>query len=171
MCALAEQIDASLIVQASHGRRGPGRWLLGSVAEEVVRTAPCPVLTLRPDARPITVRDGQPVGVAVPRGEWGAFFDGVSASAAKHAHTVSVDIVTPGAAATLYADVPLVGLTCNDVSVDVLTERGGHTIERPFAIRSTVGVWEGDAGPWRIDVVRRDGTRERITVRRTEAPA
>ena len=43
----ARERGAALIVQASHGRRGIGRWLLGSVAEEVVRRAPCPVLTLR----------------------------------------------------------------------------------------------------------------------------
>ncbi len=40
-----EEID--LVVMGTHGRRGPRRLLLGSVAEEVVRRAPCPVLTLR----------------------------------------------------------------------------------------------------------------------------
>lgn len=37
--------DIDLIVMGTHGRRGLGRLLLGSVAEEVVRLAPCPVLT------------------------------------------------------------------------------------------------------------------------------
>jgi nucleotide-binding universal stress UspA family protein len=36
-----------LIVLGTHGRRGPGRLFLGSVAEEVVRRAPCPVVTVR----------------------------------------------------------------------------------------------------------------------------
>jgi nucleotide-binding universal stress UspA family protein len=37
--------DADLVVIASHGRRGAGRWLYGSVADEVVRQTPaCPVL-------------------------------------------------------------------------------------------------------------------------------
>ncbi len=45
---VAEQIRADLIVMGTHGRRGVRRVLLGSVAESVVRTAPCPVLTLRP---------------------------------------------------------------------------------------------------------------------------
>jgi nucleotide-binding universal stress UspA family protein len=40
-----EGID--LIVLGTHGRRGLRRFLLGSVAEEVVRSAPCPVLTVR----------------------------------------------------------------------------------------------------------------------------
>jgi universal stress protein A len=37
---------ADLIVMGTHGRTGAARFLLGSVAERVVREAPCPVLTL-----------------------------------------------------------------------------------------------------------------------------
>ena len=48
--AEAEEID--LIVLGTHGRRGLRRFLLGSVAEEVVRTAGCPVVTVpHEDAR------------------------------------------------------------------------------------------------------------------------
>ena len=36
-----------LIVMASHGRSGVKRWLIGSVAEKLVRTAPCPVVLVR----------------------------------------------------------------------------------------------------------------------------
>lgn len=43
--AAEEEID--LVVMGTHGRRGPRRLLLGSVTEEVVRRAPCAVLTLR----------------------------------------------------------------------------------------------------------------------------
>jgi nucleotide-binding universal stress UspA family protein len=43
----AKEIGADLIVMGTHGRRGVSRALLGSVAEMVVRTAPCPVLTIR----------------------------------------------------------------------------------------------------------------------------
>ncbi|MEM9556878.1 MAG: universal stress protein [Acidobacteriota bacterium] len=39
--------DIDLLVLGAHGRRGLRRLLLGSVAEEVVQTAPCSVLTLR----------------------------------------------------------------------------------------------------------------------------
>lgn len=37
-----------LIVMGSHGRRGFARWVLGSVAERVVRGAACPVLVVKP---------------------------------------------------------------------------------------------------------------------------
>jgi nucleotide-binding universal stress UspA family protein len=43
----AREIGADLIVMGTHGRRGVSRALLGSIAESVVRTAPCPVLTIR----------------------------------------------------------------------------------------------------------------------------
>jgi nucleotide-binding universal stress UspA family protein len=39
--------NADLIVMGTHGRSGLRRWLMGSVAETVVRHARCPVLTLR----------------------------------------------------------------------------------------------------------------------------
>lgn len=45
---VAERISADLIVMGSHGRRGLSRMLLGSVAEAVVRSSPCPVLVARP---------------------------------------------------------------------------------------------------------------------------
>lgn len=43
----AESQDIDLIVMGTHGRRGVAHLLLGSVAEHVVRTATCPVLTVR----------------------------------------------------------------------------------------------------------------------------
>jgi universal stress protein A len=39
---------ADLIVMATHGRSGIRHFFLGSVAEQVVREAGCPVLTIRP---------------------------------------------------------------------------------------------------------------------------
>jgi nucleotide-binding universal stress UspA family protein len=41
--------DIDLIGLATHGRSGLAHVLIGSVAENVVRTAPCPVLTVRPE--------------------------------------------------------------------------------------------------------------------------
>jgi len=41
-----EQID--LVVVGTHGRKGLSRFLLGSTTEKLVRSASCPVLTVRP---------------------------------------------------------------------------------------------------------------------------
>jgi nucleotide-binding universal stress UspA family protein len=43
----AREGQVDLIVMGTHGRRGLPHALLGSVAEKVVRTAPCPVLVVR----------------------------------------------------------------------------------------------------------------------------
>ncbi|MBE9065967.1 universal stress protein [Leptolyngbya cf. ectocarpi LEGE 11479] len=43
----AQEIDADLIVMPSHGRKGVSRFLIGSVAEQVVRLSHCPVLILK----------------------------------------------------------------------------------------------------------------------------
>jgi nucleotide-binding universal stress UspA family protein len=48
---LAGEEHADAIVMGTHGRAGLNRALLGSVADRVIRTAPCPVLTVRkPDS-------------------------------------------------------------------------------------------------------------------------
>ncbi len=47
ICQAAEELGADLIIMGTHGRRGVSRMLLGSVAETVVRSAPCAVLTVR----------------------------------------------------------------------------------------------------------------------------
>jgi nucleotide-binding universal stress UspA family protein len=43
--------SADLVVLATHGRTGVGKFLLGSLAEEILRKAPCPVLTIGPHAQ------------------------------------------------------------------------------------------------------------------------
>jgi nucleotide-binding universal stress UspA family protein len=49
------QID--LIVLGTHGRQGAAHILMGSVAEKVVRTAPCPALTVRHPQREFVAPD------------------------------------------------------------------------------------------------------------------
>ncbi len=45
-----ETEGADLVVMGTHGRSGLKHFMLGSVAEEVVREAPCPVITVGPNA-------------------------------------------------------------------------------------------------------------------------
>jgi hypothetical protein len=44
---LCADLEADLLVVGTHGRRGVSRMTLGSVAEGVVRLAPCPVFVVR----------------------------------------------------------------------------------------------------------------------------
>ena len=46
--SIAVEVGADLIVMGTHGRKGAQHLLLGSIAERVVRSASCPVLTVRP---------------------------------------------------------------------------------------------------------------------------
>jgi nucleotide-binding universal stress UspA family protein len=46
--AAATDLKADLLCIGTHGRRGLAHFFLGSVAEKIVREAPCPVLTVRP---------------------------------------------------------------------------------------------------------------------------
>ena len=48
---LADYVDKNsvdIIVIATHGRSGVGRWVMGSVAEKILRASPVPVLMVRP---------------------------------------------------------------------------------------------------------------------------
>lgn len=53
--AVAESLRAAMVVMATHARTGFRRAVLGSVAEAVVRHAPCPVMMLRGPAEAWTV--------------------------------------------------------------------------------------------------------------------
>jgi nucleotide-binding universal stress UspA family protein len=54
----AKDVSADLIVLGTHGRTGLGRLLMGSVAEQVVRKADCPVLTVKcPPPKPPAVQE------------------------------------------------------------------------------------------------------------------
>jgi len=49
--SVAKEEDVDLIVMSSHGRTGLSRVLMGSVAEEVMRKAECPVMVVKPTAK------------------------------------------------------------------------------------------------------------------------
>ena len=53
LLSYAKDNDIDLIVMGTHGRTGLMRLLMGSIAEAVVRRAPCPVVTIRqPEPKP-----------------------------------------------------------------------------------------------------------------------
>ena len=59
LAALAKSENVDLIVMGSHGRTGVGRLLMGSVAENVMRRAECPVLIVKSMTK---VEPPKPVG-------------------------------------------------------------------------------------------------------------
>lgn len=66
--AFAQRNNDDAIVMGTHGRSGFKRLFMGSVAEEVLRTASCPVVTIREAARielghaePVRPKEGEPV--------------------------------------------------------------------------------------------------------------
>lgn len=123
----AEEVEAGLIVMGTHGRRGVRHFLMGSVAEEVVRLAPCPVLTV-PDAAARTA-PGPDAPVLVP-----VDFSDANAEALTAARLVAdqfrapVELVhvveEPGPYPSVYDDVQ--GLLPMIVPV-FATARGGRT--------------------------------------------
>jgi nucleotide-binding universal stress UspA family protein len=58
---LATEVQATFIVLGTHGRHGVARWLLGSVAEGVLRQSPCPVLVVPPAPSSIEIPTIAPV--------------------------------------------------------------------------------------------------------------
>jgi nucleotide-binding universal stress UspA family protein len=75
--------DVGLVAMGTHGRRGVDRMLFGSVTEEVVRRAPCPVFTVRKGAE---VAPGE----AVHRVLAPVDFSEASETAVRHAKEVAL---------------------------------------------------------------------------------
>lgn len=73
-----EEEDVDLVVMGTHGRRGLRHLMLGSVTEEVVRRAPCPVLTAREQEEPGAVEGFERILAPVD-------FSGHSETALQHA--------------------------------------------------------------------------------------
>jgi nucleotide-binding universal stress UspA family protein len=63
----AREIHADIIVAGTHGRGGMSRLLMGSVAEHVVRNAPCPVLVVRPREHEFVMPDPVNTSMRIPR--------------------------------------------------------------------------------------------------------
>jgi len=61
----AEDVGADFIVLATHGRTGPERWSLGSVADKVVRLSKIPVLVIGPNVK-VSLAGYRPHRIMVP---------------------------------------------------------------------------------------------------------
>ena len=86
----ADEIDADLIVSGTHGRSGVKRRLIGSVAENVVRQARCPVMTVRLPETDVTVEEkGEAMDIARDALER----DGIDAAVSGAERQVSVWVV------------------------------------------------------------------------------
>ena len=87
----AERTSVDLVVMGTHGQRGLRRLLIGSVTEEVVRTAPCPVFTVRAGDGPAPARKVRNILAPVD-------FSDASTLAVRHAKELAL---TYGAQVTL----------------------------------------------------------------------
>jgi nucleotide-binding universal stress UspA family protein len=140
----AREQDVDLIVMGTHGRRGVRRMLMGSVAEEVVRLAPCPVFTVR-------VREDGGRGWPVRRVVAPHDFSAHAAAAARHAAALAV---TYGASLDLLhvvdvaliptATVPLLGTF--RVSTEEVRLRAQEALEERAAALEAAFPGVGDVG-------------------------
>ena len=124
--AYATEHDARLIVLGTHGRRGVRRLVLGSVAEEVVRRAEQPVLTVGPAANVRTLSGGR---LLVPV-DFSAYQDDLLAHAGEWA--LAYDMTLTLVHAIEVEGVPDVyGLRSDPPGPDVLTERTRAALAEP----------------------------------------
>jgi nucleotide-binding universal stress UspA family protein len=127
----ATEFEIDLIAMPTHGRTGLKRMLLGSITERVVRQAPVPVLTLRPDEDRQYPYDN----VLVPT-------DG--SECADAALETGIDVAI-GSGATLHVlsvvDVTSLGIDIrSDTQVDVLEEQAREVVDEATALADSAAV-------------------------------
>lgn len=111
--AEAEALPADLIVMGTHGRTGLRHLRLGSVAEKLLRVAPCPVLTVRADSEP---HDGEPLFLRIVCAtDLTAFSDrtvdlALSLAAESQAHVTLVHVVEELGAEGPEVNSPIAGI-------------------------------------------------------------
>ena len=111
-----EEQDVDLIVMGTHGRRGVGRFVIGSVTEEVVRQANCSVMTVRSADKEITPPTIDRLLVPVDLSEFTVplYRAALDVAATYSAHIDLLHVVEP-----LPFPVPLVGaITIHDLVPD-----------------------------------------------------
>ncbi|WP_254763708.1 universal stress protein [Natrinema marinum] len=131
----ADEHDADCIVMGTYGRTGLDRFVLGSVAERILREAPVPVVTVHED----TVVDSALDSVLVPT-------DGSDCAAAAVDHAIDLATVTD---ATLHAvNVVDLGVFWDEsaaIALDALEDAGERVTERAVERAADAGVATADA--------------------------
>lgn len=56
---IQEEPKIDLVVMATHGRGGVARFVMGSVTDKIIRSAPCPVVTMREHPHPRAARESK----------------------------------------------------------------------------------------------------------------
>lgn len=56
---IQEEPTIDLVVMATHGRGGVARFVMGSVTDKIIRSAPCPVVTMREHPHPRAAREAK----------------------------------------------------------------------------------------------------------------
>jgi nucleotide-binding universal stress UspA family protein len=151
--------DIDLIVMGTHGRRGVQRVLMGSVAEEVVRLAECPVFTVCADGRPVEIEGGR---ILVPL-DFSAHGDELLAHAEALAHEfkASVDLLHVIETISLPAVYGIEGdvFDVDDVrgrAADALAERAAHLQEQGIEVQTHLRV--GHPGRSILDFIEEEGS-------------
>ena len=124
--------EVDLLVAGTHGRTGVGKLLMGSVAEEVFRTATCPVFTVGPQVpRPIKTRqhpsdgDVEPTSVEFRQILYATDFTRQSLAAASYAFSLAQEFRT------------------RLILLHVIEEYGEHLHDRPGPIDAGLRKLEG----------------------------
>ncbi len=87
----ARQESIDLIVMGTHGRRGVDRFLLGSVAEKVLRKSRCPVLAVRKPAHGFLRKAGEVGGIDLRKIVFCTDFSDASAQALDYALSMAME--------------------------------------------------------------------------------
>lgn len=87
LCDIIREHKIDLLVAGTHGRTGVGKLLMGSVAEEIFRTATCPVFTVGPNVPRLT--KVQPGRVGFPQILYATDFTSQSLAAASYAFSLA----------------------------------------------------------------------------------
>jgi nucleotide-binding universal stress UspA family protein len=130
--------EIDLLVVGTHGRTGVGKLVMGSVAEEIFRTATCPVLTVGPNVPQLTQTrshrsnaDIEPISVEFRQILYATDFTSHSLAAASYAFSLAQEFRSPL------------------ILMHVIEEYGDHLHERPGPI---------DAALRKLEALQPEGT-------------